>query len=36
MKAVELIKELTNICVKQAEIIKTQAFVIEQLGTQSK
>lgn len=35
MTAAELIEELTDICVRQAEIIKAQAFVIEQLGAQS-
>lgn len=35
MTAVELITELTDICVRQAAIIKSQAFVIEQLGAQS-
>lgn len=35
MSCVELIEELTDICVRQAEIIKAQAFVLEQLGAQS-
>lgn len=35
MKIVELIEELTNICVNQAGIIKAHAFVIEQFEAQS-
>lgn len=35
MSLVELIDELTDICVKQAEIIKAQAFVLEQFGAQA-
>lgn len=35
MSCVELVEELTDICVRQAAIIKAQAFVIEQLGAQS-
>lgn len=35
MSRVELIEELTDICIRQAEIIKAQAFVIEQLGAQA-
>lgn len=35
MSLVELVDELTDICVKQAEIIKAQAFTIEQLGAQA-
>lgn len=34
MNLVELVDELTDICVRQAEIIKAQAFVLEQLGAQ--
>ena len=32
MSRVGIIEELTDICVRQAGIIKAQAFVIEQLG----
>lgn len=35
MSRVELIDELTDICVKQAAIIRKQAFLIEQLGSQA-
>lgn len=35
MSSVELIGELTDICIRQAEIIKAQAEVIEQLGAQA-
>lgn len=35
MSRVGIIEELTDICVRQAEIIKAQAFVIEQLGAQA-
>lgn len=31
----QVIDELTSICVRQAEIIKAQAFVIEQFGAQA-
>lgn len=34
MSSVELIGELTDICIKQAEIIKAQQYVIEQFGEQ--
>ncbi len=34
MRSVELIAELTDICVRQAEIIKAQQYVIEQFGEQ--
>lgn len=34
MNNTELIAELTDICVQQAEIIKAQQYVIEQLGAQ--
>lgn len=30
-----MIEKLANICVRQAEIIKAQAFVLEQLGAQA-
>lgn len=32
MNQAELIDELTGICIQQAEIIKTQAYALEQLG----
>lgn len=35
MSRVGIIEELTDICFRQAEIIKAQAFVIEQLGAQA-
>ena len=31
---VEVIAELTDICVRQAEIIKAQQYIIAQFGTQ--
>ena len=34
MTKTELIAELTDICIRQAEIIKAQAYVLEQLGAQ--
>ena len=34
MSGVELILELTDICIRQAEIIKAQAYVLEQLGAE--
>lgn len=34
MSNTELIAELSDICVRQAEIIKAQAYVLEQFGTQ--
>ena len=34
MSGVELIAELTDICIRQAEIIKAQQYVIEQFGDQ--
>ncbi len=34
MSNIELIAELTNICIRQAEIIKEQAYVLEQFGAQ--
>ena len=36
MSETELIGELTDICIRQAEIIKAQAYVLEQLGAQVK
>ena len=30
-----MIEKLADICVRQAEIIKAQAFVLEQLGAQA-
>lgn len=30
----ELIAELSDICIRQAEIIKAQAYVLEQFGAQ--
>lgn len=32
---IQLIEELTEICIQQAKIIKEQAFILEQLGAQS-
>lgn len=32
MSSVELIAELTDICIRQAEIIKAQAFMLAQFG----
>ena len=34
MSGVELISELTDICIRQAEIIKAQAYVLEQFGAE--
>ena len=34
MSNTELIAELTDICIRQAEIIKAQAYVLEQFGAQ--
>lgn len=34
MTSTELIAELTDICTRQAEIIKAQQYVIEQFGEQ--
>lgn len=34
MTATQLIAELTEICVQQAEIIKDQQYLIEQFGEQ--
>lgn len=31
----ELIEELTEICIKQAEIIREQAYLLEQFGAES-
>mgnify|MGYP000566683309 CR=1 FL=1 len=35
MSSAEVIEKLADICVRQAGIIKAQAFVIEQLGAQA-
>lgn len=34
MTQIELIDELTDICIRQAEIIKAQAYVLEQFRAQ--
>jgi len=34
MSEIELISELTDICIRQAEIIKAQAYVLEQFGAE--
>lgn len=34
MSSTELIAELTDICIRQAEVIKAQAYVLEQFGAQ--
>lgn len=34
MDKTELIAELTDICIRQAEIIKAQTYVLEQFGAQ--
>jgi len=34
MSDIELISELTDICICQAEIIKAQAYVLEQFGAE--
>ena len=34
MSGVELISELTDLCMRQAEIIKAQAYVLEQFGAE--
>lgn len=36
MSRTELVDELTDICIRQAEIIKAQAFMLEMLGEQAK
>lgn len=36
MSSTELIAELTDICIRQAEIIKAQAYILEQFGAQVK
>jgi len=36
MSDIELISELTDICICQAEIIKAQAYMLEQLGAEIK
>lgn len=35
MSSAELIYELTEICIRQAEIIREQAFLLEQFGAES-
>lgn len=35
MNNTELIDELTDICIRQAEIIREQAYVLEQLGEET-
>jgi len=35
MNSIEVIAELTDICIRQAEIIKAQAYLIEQLGAEA-
>lgn len=34
MSAPDLIAELTDICIRQAEIIKAQAYSLEQIGAE--
>lgn len=36
MSSIELITELTDICIRQAEIIKTQAYALAQFGAEVK
>ncbi len=36
MNCAELISELTDICIRQAEIIQAQAYVLEQFGAEVK
>ena len=36
MTSAEVIAELTDICIRQAEIIKAQQYAIEQFGAQVK
>ncbi len=36
MTQIELISELSDICIRQAEIIKAQAYVLEQLGAEAR
>lgn len=36
MNNTQLIAELTDICIQQAEIIKAQAYVLEQFGAEVK
>lgn len=36
MDNAETIAELTDICIRQAEIIKAQAYLIEQLGAEAR
>lgn len=35
MSQTQLIEELTDICIRQAEIIKAQAYILAQLGAQA-
>lgn len=34
MSSIELITELTDICIRQAEIIKAQAYALAQFGAE--
>lgn len=34
MNCIALIAELTDICIRQAKVIKTQAYILEQLGVE--
>jgi hypothetical protein len=34
MSSTEVIDELTDICIRQAEIIRAQAYVLEQFGAE--
>ncbi len=34
MTKIELISDLSDICIRQAEIIKAQAYMLEQLGAE--
>ncbi len=36
MDNAETIAELTDICIRQAELIKAQAYIIEQLGAEAR
>lgn len=36
MSSIELITELTDICIRQAEIIKAQAYALAQFGAEVK
>lgn len=35
MTKIELISELSDICIRQAEIIKAQSYILEQLGAEA-